>query len=101
MNVTILPAALGTTTVWTLPLAHIETALAELARRVFGHRGDPGGLLFVRTPQVLIRTGLDIPDVLSRWLDQVMPRVAPGGVLAVKTHDVRNGGVLHPLRLEV
>ena len=55
----------------------------------------------MRTPQLLTRAGVDIPDVLSRWLDQVMPRFVPSGVLAVETHDVRNGGVLQPLGLEV
>jgi hypothetical protein len=100
MNFSILAAALGTT-VWTLPPAHIETALPELARQVFGQRDDPGGLLFVRTPQLLTRAAVDGPDMLSRRLDQVMPRLVPGGVLAVETHDVRNGGVVQPLGLEV
>jgi hypothetical protein len=98
--VTILAAALGTT-VWTLPPAHIETALPELARRAFWQRDDPGGMLFVRTPQLVTSAGIGMPDMLSHWLDQVMPRVVPGGVLAVETHDVRNGGVLQPLGLEV
>jgi hypothetical protein len=55
----------------------------------------------VRTPQLLTRAGVDIPDVLSRWLDQVMPRGLPGAVLAVETYDVRNGGGLQPLGLEL
>jgi hypothetical protein len=58
-------------------------------------------VLFLRTPQLLTRAGVDIPDVLSLWLDQIMPRVVPGGVLAVETRDVRIDGVLQPLGLEV
>lgn len=91
----------GTTTVWTLPLADVETALPQLARQVFRQHGDPTGLLFARTPQLLTRTGVDAPSLLSRWLDQVTPQVAPGGVLAVGTRDVRIAGVLQPLGLEV
>jgi hypothetical protein len=55
----------------------------------------------VRTPQLLTRAGVDTTKVLSRWLDQVTPRVAPGDVLAVETRDVRIAGVLQPLGLEV
>jgi hypothetical protein len=93
--------ASGMTTVWTLPLAHIETALPELARQVFGQRDDPRGLLFVRTPQLLTRTSDDVTGMITHWLDQVTRRVAPGGLLTVETRDVRIGSVLQPLGLEV
>jgi SAM-dependent methyltransferase len=89
------------TTVWTLPPTAMKTALPELARQVFGQRGAAAEVRFMRTPQLLSRAGVNVTDVLSRWLDQVVPRVAPGGVLAVETRDVRIDGVLEPLGLEV
>ena len=55
----------------------------------------------MRTPQLLTRAGVDTANVLSRWLDQVVPRVVPGGVLAVETRDVRIDSVLQPLGLEL
>ncbi len=91
----------GTTTVWPLPRAQMETALPEMARQVFGQRGDGAGVIFMRTPPLLTRAGVDASDMLTRWVAQVTRQLAPGGVLAVETRDVRIGGVLQPLGLEV
>jgi len=95
------PVEVRTTTVWTVPTGRMESALPELVQQVLGRHEDPNSVLLVRTPQELTRAGIDAPAVLSRWLDQVTPRVAPDGVLAVETHDVRIDGVLQPLGLEV
>jgi hypothetical protein len=91
----------GETTAWVVPGAQMDTALPELAHQLWGTRGDPTGVCFVRTPQLVPRAGVDTPAVLARWLDQVLAHAAPGGVLAVETRDVRIGGELQPLGLEV
>jgi hypothetical protein len=91
----------GATTVWTIPRAQMETSLPQLAGQVFGQRGYPTEVRVMRTPQLLTDASVDTADALRGWLDQVMPRVAPGSVLAVETHDIRTGGMLLPVGLEV
>lgn len=56
---------------------------------------------FVRPPHLFTRAGGDAPAVLSRWLDQITSRRAPGDVLAGETHDVRVGDVLQPVGRKV
>lgn len=94
-------AAVPRTTVWTLPAPQLEAALPAVTRRVFGRRASGEDVLFLRAPQLLTRAGVDVPAVLSRWLDQVGRRLTPDGVLAVETQDVRVGDELQPLGLEV
>jgi hypothetical protein len=79
----------------------MERALPQMAGLVFGQRGYPTEVRFMRTPRLLTDAGVDTADALRGWLDQVMPRVAPGSVLAVETHDIRSGGMQLPVGLEL
>lgn len=89
------------TTVWALPAARMETALPAQVRRAFGRHSDPEAVSFVRTPETLVSDTADATAGVSVWLEQMLGRVKPGGVLAVETRDVRSSGVLHPMGLEV
>ena len=92
----------GRTTVWQVPAADMDARIPELARQVFGRQDGTDTVRCVRTPVGLIGdAGGLAAEAMTGWLDRVARDLPPGGLLAVETQDVRVGGELVPLGLEV
>ncbi len=93
----------GSTTVWSVPSAHMDSVLPDMARRVLMRRSNHAGFHFVQAPVELAHAGVGPQggETVPRWLEGITQRVPRGGTLVVETRDLRVDGALVPMGLEV